>query len=60
MLSGLFHRMLVHRELDPWLTDNYLRAAEALFELALELEAKTARDIGARQRASKARVTSLP
>ncbi len=47
MRSGLFHRMPVRRELDSWLTDNCLRAAEALSELALELEAETARDIGA-------------
>jgi len=33
--------------MSSWLTDNCLRAAEALSELALELEAKTARDIGA-------------
>ena len=30
-----------------WPTDNGLRAAEALSELALELEARTAQDIGA-------------
>lgn len=47
MLSGVFHSMLVRRELDSWLTDNCLRSADALSELALELEAKTARDIGA-------------
>jgi hypothetical protein len=47
MLSGIFHWVVLRRELDRWLTDNYLRAAEALSQLAQELDAQAVRDIAA-------------